>query len=1224
MYNISALGNIHIHQDDYSKFSVEIACQSSSLLPVTGSVDSFVLDFAETNHSTDISSNQLLRYLCAGYGYNTNIENISEVCDDSFLQKYSSECGYKFTDNFLSVMNDIKIDFVDKVDSVLIALPSSFSFFLKDVEHCGKNVEHHNKNIIYLINKACYSFSRAAYRLRSKCIDVLQLSIIPLTIRSIFDSMIVDGSSERKMTYPEMERLFLYFVTTLEKFIMVRIMKHWRDFCNENNGLFIDRYNPFECAYRFYRISVPTIDCPAAFNDKFSECISFMAIAKIDIMMGDFFSKLDDELKKIVSSKCFCICTYSDNVVSDLEKLREKYLDLVKEEFDKKIIEERVKENINSFLKKVLIWGKVALAETNKVLIDKIIVDKRRLLADASTNNLYKIIDGFKKGFSLSKRRSSLRGERYLRAMAGKWKLRLHPEDSSEFLSIKRRFYDNYKKVVNSKFCSMLKEGCKLLDGTTISAVDWDKISKNLFPVAQETVRCLVDLEHSELSRLLSNARVIENIDMSNNFYIDIRKITPEEIDRLLNISVNSVHKKNRDLFNLVWKKLISKNKKNSMSTDIDFCPESISSENVMPISVSPIINSVDVGGPSFTTHSIQSDMPVVATMPIEFLGKRDKIIDRWGLNLHPDDDKLISFIRRKFSSNIKDHVTMLFYGMLKDRTVLPSGIILSDYSWPFISHDLSEVAIDSVGPIVDKQYAELDTVLSKARIIDIGENSDSLGTIRKVTDDEKEKIMSHARCLISKRLSVSIRSSWLSVVNKSSIEIGYGYREKPKDVFVGVREGSWGVKLRYIDNVSILRARRKFSSKIKCVVHDKFSSMLKNKHEFGDGTFIGASAWFRVSKKLVPIASEEVCPILKDQLEELEKIISKSRVVVGLVDREITDEEKHTVLKNVMNLAYHSLKVSFRKVWDNVISSSVTDSADVVDHAENYVSGVDCIDEVASSSVNMLGVTEVDKRDSLTVRICHEDDYAILNVRRKFSFEICNFIRSKFSEITKGNRKLDDGTTIGIRPWRDISKKLLPIVWKEIYPIIERERKEIRLSLLKSRVDISSPSDYSATRVTREITDDERVIVMENIMKSVYKQVIRKFSQIWNKIVKLPLICLGDISDEYRSELDNIRLEFIGNFGLALNEVVYSSSSYSYGIVLQKSHDLFKEMGVINRVELLLSNVKIFDKQGGYRLIAVEESKCLLKEFMDMIDTDRECLIKKRTSTLKDTFSIA
>ncbi|WP_139057407.1 hypothetical protein, partial [Candidatus Ichthyocystis hellenicum] len=986
--------------DSYGIPSVDFDCQSPQELLVSGSV----------GVDNDLpTSNELLQNLCSGYGYSIDLETISEVCGDRFLQEYSTKCGYQFTEDFFSVMNKYKIEFMDKVDSVIDSLSSSFSVFFKGLE-CS------NRDVMCLINRSSSCFSRRVYSLRPKCINVLQSYIIPAIIKIISNSQVIDGSSERKMTYVEMERLFLYFVTILEKSIMGRMMKYWRDFCNENKIVFAEYSNPFACAYRFYRISVPKVDYPASFTIKFGECISFMAAAKIDEIVSCLVGKLGNELKKKIISKCNCICNYSDDVIFDLEKLLERSPDLIKKEFYKKIIEEGVKDKFSNFLKNILIWNKHGATEVNEVevpIVEKIIDSARNLLVDRATGSTYKIINGVRQKLLLSEK-NSLKGVKYLHAIEDRWGVKLHPEDDCRISCIKSSFIAKYKRIVTDKFYEMLKEGYKFLNGTIIDIVGWNTISEKLFPIAQDAVRHLVDEEYAELSKFLSEARILDTEHMFDGSSADTRKITSEEIDKILRVFSNSVYKRNRNLFRLVWNSLINTTKANiSKSALGNFEGNQALDSTLLPL--------VEGGNLIFSIPSVQS-----------------KTINTWGLNLRPYDVRVISFIKRKFYIQIRDIIASLFSSMMKRVTILPSGKVLFCSSWSLISSELFEMATKSVESVVEKQLEELDRALSKARVVEVTEDYSRSFITRKITDNEKKLSMIRARKLVEKNVRNCTRSSWLRIVNKSLTDTGYGYKEKYKDISGMDTEGRWGVKLRYRDNTAILNARKGFSSRFKCILYNKFSSMLENKHEFDDGTFIGLFPWFRLYKKLLPIAIEEVKHILAEESKELEDIISEARAVVDSRSvRELTAEEKSVVLENVSKLVHSALKKLVKVVWNDLIISILSKGCSV--------------NEVTSSA----GVDADGKYDSPIVKLCYEDDITILNIKKKLSAEVCSCVSNKFSEMLKDKHKFMDGTTIDSHPWRKMSRKLLPIAKKEINLFLEKERIKISDILLKLHVDI-------------------------------------------------------------------------------------------------------------------------------------------------------------------------
>ncbi|WP_139057408.1 hypothetical protein, partial [Candidatus Ichthyocystis hellenicum] len=648
-------------------------------------------------------SYQLAHNLCSD-DYILNLEEVLEISVDC-LQEYAINCGYKLTEDFLSIMSKHRTNFISKIDFILFdlsgisSLHGSFSFFLE-------YPEDHDVNVIQLMNKICSSFSRHVYRLIPDCISVLRSDIIPATIRSIFDSKVIDENCERKMSYPEMEKLFLYFVSILEKSIMVKAMEYWRNFCDKVKLLLlipsVDYSNPFIWAYNFDGVRALEVDCPSAFTNEFGEYISFIAVYKIREIIKDFVDKCSHKFKEIVYSKCSYICDRVDGAYEGLEEFRCGFNVLMNKEFDKMIAEEVIEDKISSFSKNMVVWNNHRGIEINKVLIfDNIIGYARTLLEDVVAVDICRIIKSFYKRLELYKIRSA-----------------------------------------------------SLLGKISLAAGD--------------------------------------------------------------------------------------------------------------------------VGS----------------------------------IKIHPYDDKIISLIVRKFSIQIKEHLGKLFRSMLKSRTVLPSGVVLRDSSWTVISSELSKIATESVEFITKKQYEELDIALSKSRVVDVKGSGSSSCIIRKVTDYEKKYLMICAKKIIDNRMKSHIRLSWVRMVNKSSTDIGYGYKEKSKDVSGSGREGKWGVKLRYSDNISILSVRRKFSCRIKDVVLDKFSSMVRGRYKFDDGTFIGLFAWFRLSKKLFPIAREEVNSILKEELEELEGVVSRALTVVDSgVDRELTDEERSIVLKNIMRLVGVALK---------------------------------------------------------------------------------------------------------------------------------------------------------------------------------------------------------------------------------------------------------------------------------------------------------------------------
>ncbi len=1044
------------------------------------------------------------------------------------------------------------------------------------------------------------------YRLIPDCISVLRSDVIPVTIRSIFDSKVIDGNCERKMSYPEMEKLFLYFVSILEKSIMIKAMEYWRNFCDKGKLLSlipsVDYSDPFICAYNYDGFRALEVACPSAFTNEFGKYISFMSVYKIREIIRDFVDRCSHKLKEVVRSRCSYICNNVDGAYDGLEEFRCRFNVLMNEEFGKMIAEEAIEDKISSFSKDMVVWNNRRGIEINKVLIfPNIIGYARTLLKDVVAVDICMIIKSFYKRLELSKRRLSAFSKLLLAAGDVGW-INMHPADDDKALSIKKKFIAESRIVIKDKFSSMLREGYEFLDGTVIRAVGWGEISKNLFPIAQEAVRNLVDAEYEEMSNILSNARVVEDVDIFDGGFVGTRKATPKEISSILKIFADYVHCRNRSLFSRVWKKLVYFERIN-VSKGVGFGGDSELEgtkkycSSVDPIQIIPVDNS-DL----LVDNSGKNESPVVVSASVCLLDKveRSRIVDIWGLYIHPDDSKMVFFIRKKFSIQIRSHLTKLFSGMLEGGAVLPSGRVLSDSSWVFVSSELLPIAIKSVDSIVKEQYVELGRSLSRTRVVDIDESDCSSCTIRKVTDDEKEQLLMRAVKFVDSRLRHNVRLSWLRVVSKDVSDVGYGYKEKSSS---GVgREGSWGVKLRYRDNTDILRSRKKFSSKIREIVYNKFVSMLMNNHKFDDGNFIGKFSWLRISKKLSPIAKEEIKYILNDQREELEGIVSRSRVVVGSVDRELTNEEKSIVSVNVMKLVHYSLGCLFRGVWSKAVTSLRRSGYDAKDYAET--------DSYEVDTSNWVGLD----------KICREDDLAILNIRKKFSSDIFRISVNKYRKMIKERYEFSDGTFVGICSWKNISRKILPIISEEINPIVEDERTKINDVLLKSRAYVSPPNVYVADGGMRGLTPGERSTILEIVMKCVRRSLLSNLSRAWDKAVRLQSACLLDLREMDKLEFDNVRLEFIGILGPIVDEVVSDLGDKNrdiYIVISERSRNLFKEGGFFDRVESLLSRAKVVDDYGNDRFITDKEKRYVLKEFIDLIDSDRDSLIRKRVSNL-------
>ncbi len=1019
------------------------------------------------------SSQQLLQDLSFNCIHNVDSERISQIYDDNFFESHAIECGYRFTEDFLSIINKKKSDFIGEVDSILDGLSSAF-YFLKELDQDAVS-------ILELMNKICYSFSKKAHDLKSECINVLQSKIIPVVIKDIFDSKVIGDGSVREMTYTEMERLFLHFVATLERLIVSREMKCWDDFCSENESLLlsisdVDYSCPF-CLSNYDVAADSGVSYPAAFVHKFGEYISFMAATRIDDKTSDFVIKCSRILKDECNFRCDSIRKYSPNVYADIREFRNSLDDLIKDVFNNEISQCKVRDEFSGFLNELVIWNKQGVG--TDVILEPIIGDMYNSLKDFVRKDLCGIVSSYYREV-VGAGKYAFGNIADFGSIEHKWGFKLHPRDNGSIYSIRRKFSSAAKRTIINKLRKMLREKYRFPDGTIISVIGWVDIVRRLYPIIRETVDHLICEERVAISKILSNIRIVENVDVFDGHCSGTRAATSWEKDIVFSISVKNIEIQVRELSRKLWTNLISGYESNESEWNTDSNGKEIDS-SLMP-----------EDGDSLVVASL-----VRGKSPEVELGINYKVIGKWGLNIHPDDERLILLVRRRFSSVIKSNFCKLFSDMLEAETILPSGRTLRTCSWALVSSELSGIAIKSVESIIEDQCAELEMLLTKFRVVDVDKNDSLSFIVREITDNEKNKIMIRAKSFIDRSLIDSAKSSWLFVVNSSSSKIDFeGMSENIDGRYTGV---SFGLRLRYCDSFAIFSSKKKFFSEVRFVVSNKFSKMLKDGYVFCDNTTIGRFSWSRLSRKLEPIANAEIKHLFENESKELEEIISRSRAVVGHVtysifDRELTVKEVCRISKSIIGCVNKDLKRLFGVIWRDLISYNVNQGSTVG-------SADGCVGKSSSSLINGLSVegVYVEKKDcSFKVSLYHEDDLAILNARKKFLHEIKNLVRNKFIKMIDGKYRSEDGTVIGKFPWGKISKILIPIAKEEIGPVLEKERAEINDILLKSRA-ISISEDGST--IARKITTWERASLLVDIMKRVHRVSVAVFKKSWRSI---------------------------------------------------------------------------------------------------------------------------
>ncbi|WP_092485788.1 hypothetical protein [Candidatus Ichthyocystis hellenicum] len=527
-------------------------------------------------------------------------------------------------------------------------------------------------------------------------------------------------------------------------------------------------------------------------------------------------------------------------------------------------------------------------------------------------------------------------------------------------------------------------------------------------------------------------------------------------------------------------------------------------------------------------------------------------INDMWGINLHPDDNKIILFIRRKFSLIIRNHLRESFSSMLKDGFILPSGNVIIGSSWNFISDELFPIAVKSVEMIMEEQYIELGKFIPKARVVDTSEGDIPSYVVRKVTDDEKNNLMNRAKSIVAKRLRNSIRLSWIDV---TKIPIKHSYkdineRHVDSSLGVGIRYGDDHVlKIRHSDDMAIFSTRRKFSCRMSKCISSKFCEMIKSKYKFEDGTVIDTYPWIDVSKKLLPVAKKEIEPIMERERVEINDILLKSRAMFSghsgdTITRELTSKEVFSILEKVMESVSYRVISSLSRLWKNVIK----------------------LLEKESSNGSSVVVNTGSKDDGSMVSLCREDDNAIRVIRSIFSREINKCIGNKFSEMIRKGYRLEDGTALVVHHWMTVSKKLNPIVRKEIKPIIERERLEISRLLSESRTVFSKPD---GTNLVRELTSRERYTILETTMRSVYESAMCGLWRVWGRVVKSLVEKSSGLHDSSASD----------------------SGTSEFGIGCLSSG------GLINISEVYINNISTVERKFSTEII-----ECIRNKFCEML----------------------
>ncbi|CUT17673.1 MULTISPECIES: hypothetical protein [Candidatus Ichthyocystis] len=827
-------------------------------------------------------------FLHVSDGWSTDIDTISDIYGDDFFKLHANKCGYCLTEGFLLAINKYKRDFIERVDSIFINLSNAFCFL--------KELNPHKINVVKLTREIYSSFYENLYCLRTKCIYFIHHDVIPVIAKRTFYCDAIDSSAGRIITYPEMEQLFLHLVATLEKLIIARSVKNWRDSCNENKSVLsvipgIDFTDPFNNSFACMHCSNIINDhrkiYPAAFIHKFGVYISFMAVDNIDDMISRFVRTFNDKLKKVVHSKCVHICNYSDRVDYDLRELRNELYSklsvefkLIEEEFDRKVAEKTVVHNFSNFLSNLSIWDKNKGVVVNSVLtFSEIISYMRNFLMNKYTDDLFNIIRCFRE-MEVKKGGSENSNLCTIKSM---WGVKLHPKDKVGILHIRKKFSAKCRSVIRDKFCEMLEDRRIFFDSTI---VDWGIVSKSILPVAKEAVKYIVSDECLEVYNFLFKVRVLDNISIFDGSCAGTRKITSTERDKIFTFYVNNIYRRNGRLFSSIWNDLIIERG----------CKE------------------------KYFRGSIE-------------------------INLRYSDDVAIFDVRSKFSSKIRSNIYEKFSEMIINKHKFDDGTIIDKFDWDKLSKNLFPIAMEEVKLILDDESKELEEVISRSRVI-INSSLD-----RDIMNKEKSSVFKDVMKIVYGELNFLFKDAWelvlsslkddaiscVSNTNSSVNFVGESFLPSMDDVDVEVVDSSskWSnskLKLHHEDDVAIFNQINRFVDEMNKIIVTKFVGIVNNKgYEFEDGTTMNfMDSWGSVSERLEPIVKEQVSPIMKLARVEINRMLLESRAIFYKLDgtdviRKLTEYERKDVLENALESLHKLVMKCLGKIWADAVAGTTS-----------------------------------------------------------------------------------------------------------------------------------------------------------------------------------------------------------------------------------------------------------------------------------------------------------
>ncbi|WP_092483980.1 hypothetical protein [Candidatus Ichthyocystis hellenicum] len=1191
-----------------SEVEVEVESGCADHDPECFDVDEIII--VDSFSSSDTSSSyELLQSLCCGYGSCVNFEAVKDVYKDDFFQQHAKGSGYQFTENFLSIINKYKTEFISEVDVILSGLDSVLG---------DKTID---TTIPCFMDKACSYFCNAFYQLRPRCVDVLQSRIIPTIVKSIFRYNIVCSSDDRRMTYPEMEKFFLHCVTSLERLIILRAINRWDDLCAANSHALslvsdTDYTNPFHHFHYDDSAGTILVNRPAAFLYKFGAYISFIASAKIDTVVSYFISKYSVKLKKIVYSECYRISLHSSDPSCYIKEFKKELRVFILKTFKNIVIEEKVVDTLNSFLGEIITWDDVAAELVKKdkfVVFNEVIMHSYKLLEGTIYKCVCDIVDHFQKVLSLYRR----------------FQLNVHPDD---FLC------DKYGYIINIDIAEIYKDkffqlyaGRKGYQLTEDFLLIINKYKKKLINRADTIFSSLSDFF---VGIVVRSTVVCFMNRMCSSFCESAYNLIPRCINVLKSYIIPPVVK------SILYANVIDGGSVRGMTYNEK---EQFFLHYVTSLERLIMLRAINHW--SNFCHSNGHVLSLVADIDYSNPFQHFHCDDKVGVNLssHPSAfvynfGAYISFVAFYKVDEIVSNFVKKHSALLKNSFYRKCFHVSKNNSGGKDCRDDFEKLIRELRYFIPKEFR---SKLTDGGVVDVLSDFLSKSLVWSEHDGGAEVVeIDHLPVIVDEIIDYMYKSLEYSVyddmcgiaIHFQCISTLSSLYLSPVTIYkLGLIVDKLDLNVHPDDCSRVLFIREKASLRIVNHLTNVFSYMLKANTVLPNGEVLTKDSWSSASGDLYTIAMKSLNSIFKDESMELHKALSKAHVVEvtkgnvsSCIVRKISDDEKSSTIKRAKYRG-RELKLSIKKAWLCAIGNL---------DSENNEEGNTPADIV---------VYEPDRRWG--VNFGYRDSFAISNAREKFLSKARIVVYNKFSEMLKGKHKLYDNELIDRSSLDAILEELSIIVKAEIHRFINsgNEIEEISEIMSKSRVVV----DYV---VDRELINEEKSVILEKFIEfpdDELKYLFRKVKEdscfslddsnlgVGSGPTLLPESSSIDfINDECRNSLDSIRLEFIDKFRPIVGKVIGTLlldyvSPYNLDDLLNKmnlsvakaGYDFFKEGGFFDSAEVLLADYVGVGSVGSLINVTNERRKLVLKSFMDAVANSINCLVSECAASLISEF---